>query len=325
MLSREDVQSVLTMKDALGAVEEAFRQFALGTVRMPVRSSISIDQNNGIMLTMPAYVGGDMNALGQKVVTVYPENPTKNNLPTTLATVQLLDPKTGECLAVMDGAFLTAMRTGAASGVATKYLARANSQTVGVFGAGVQAETQLEAIAEVRRIKAAKVFDTVTQRGSQYCERMSKKLKIDVKQGESTRDTLRGSDIVICASTSRVPVFDGEWLEPGMHINGIGSHTPDTRELDTTSVRRSRVIVDSREAALKEAGDLIIPFAEKAITPSQIWGELGEVIVGRREARTSDQEITLFKSVGLALQDVSTALAVYRKAIQVRKGTKVTI
>ena len=325
MLSREDVQSVLTMKDALGAVEEAFRQFALGTVRMPVRSSISIEQNNGIMLTMPAYIGGDMNALGQKVVTVYPENPTKNNLPTTLATVQLLDPKTGECLAVMDGTFLTAMRTGAASGVATKYLARANSQTVAMFGAGVQAETQLEAIAEVRRIKAAKVFDTVTQRASQYCERMSKKLRIDVKQGKSARDTLRGSDIVICASTSRVPVFDGEWLEPGMHINGIGSHTPDTRELDTTSVRRSRVIVDSREAALKEAGDLIIPFAEKAITPSQIWGELGEVIVGRREARTSDQEITLFKSVGLALQDVSTALAVYRKAIQERKGTKVTI
>ena len=325
LLSREDVQSVLTMKDAIEAVEEAFEQYALGNVKMPVRSSISVEQNRGIMFTMPAYIGGEMNALGQKVVTVYPDNPAKHNLPTILATVQLLDPKTGECLAVMDGAFLTAMRTGAASGVATKYLAGSNSATVAVFGAGVQAETQLEAVAEVRRIESAKVFDTATQRASQYCESMSKKLKINVRQSADPRETLHGSDIVICASTSRVPVFNGEWLELGMHINGIGSHSPDTRELDTTSVRRSKVVVDSREAVLKEAGDLIIPIAEKAISSEHIWSELGEVVLGKKKGRTSDQEITLFKSVGLALQDVSTALVVYRKALEQNRGTYVRI
>jgi ornithine cyclodeaminase/alanine dehydrogenase len=311
------------MKDAIGAVEEAFKQFALGNVIMPAKSPI--EQNKNVMWSMAAYVGGGMNALGQKVVTVYPENPTKHNLPTTLATVELLDPLTGECLAVMDGTFLTAMRTGAVGGVATKYLARTNSATVAVFGSGVQAETQLEAVTEVRRIDAAKVFDNVTGRASDYCQRMSKKLKIDLKEGADPRDTLRGSDIVICASTSPIPVFSGEWLELGMHINGIGSARPDIRELDTVSVRRSKVVVDSRDAALREAGDLIIPIAEKAISSEHIWGELGQVILGEKKGRTSDEEITLFKSVGLALQDVSTARVVYKKALEQNKGTNVRL
>jgi ornithine cyclodeaminase/alanine dehydrogenase len=194
-----------------------------------------------------------------------------------------------------------------------------------VFGAGVQAETQLEALTEVRRIEAAKVFDSVKGRASQYCERMSKKLKINLKEGADARDTLRGSDIVICASTSRVPVFNGDWLEFGMHVNGVGSCTPDTRELDTVSVRRSKVIVDSRDEVLREAGDLIIPIAENAITPEHIRSELGRVILDRTKGRTSDQEITLFKSVGLAIQDVSTAQAVYKKALEQNKGSYVTI
>lgn len=325
LLPQEDIQSLLTMKDAMGAVEEAFKQFALGNVKMPPRSSISVEQSKGMLLAMAAFIGGEINALGQKVVTIYPENPTKHNLPTILGTVQLLDPETGECLAVMDGTFLTAMRTGAASGVATKYLAKPDSSSVAVFGAGVQAETQLEAVAEARKINDVKVFDTSTQRASQYCERMSKKLKINVRQSAEPRDTLRGTDVVICASTSRVPVFNGEWLEPGMHINGVGSHTPDTRELDTTSIRRSKVIVDSREAALTAAGDLIMPIAEKAISSDHIWGELGEVILGKRKGRRPDLETTLYKSVGLALQDVSTASVVYEKAVQHEKGSNAKI
>jgi ornithine cyclodeaminase/alanine dehydrogenase len=313
------------MKEAIDAVEEAFKQFALGNVKMPGKSSILVEQNKGVMWTMPAYIGGGMNALGQKVVTVYPENPAKHKLPTTLATIELLNPLTGECLAVMDGTFLTAMRTGAVGGVAAKYLARTNSATVAIFGAGVQAETQLESLAEVRRIDSAKVFDNVTGRAKDYCERMSKKLAIDLEEGADPRDTLRGSDIVICASTSRVPVFSGEWLEFGMHTNAVGSYTPDIRELDTTAIRRSKVIVDSRDAALREAGDLVIPIAEKVISAEHIRGELGQVILGKTEGRSSDQEITLFKSVGLALQDVSTALVVYKKALEQNKGTNVRL
>jgi len=317
------VASLLTMKDAIEAVEEGFREFALGNVKMPVRSSVST--RGGVMFTMPAYVGGKANALGQKIVTVYPDNPAEHNLPTTLATVELLNPQTGECLTIMDGGFLTAIRTGAVSGVATKYLARTSSTRVAIFGAGAQAQTQLEAAAEVRKIEAAKVFDTVPGRAREYCERMSSKLKVELEEGRTPRDTVRGADIIICASTSSVPVFSGEWLEPGMHINGIGSFRPDIRELDTVSVQRSKVVVDSADAALSEAGDLIMPIAEKAISAGHIWAELGEIILGKKAGRTSEQEITLFKSVGLALQDVSTALMVYKRAIEQGRGINVTL
>ena len=325
ILSGDDVQSVLTMKDAIDVVEEAFKQFALGNVEMPVRASIALEQYKGLMLTMPAYIGGKLNALGQKVVTVYPENIERHKLPTILATVQLFDPETGDCLALMDGTFLTAIRTGAASGIATKYLAKSNSTCVALFGAGGQAEKQLEAVSKVRGINLAKVFDPVTQRASEYCERMSRKLGIDVKVGISPQETLRDADIIICASTSRTPVFSGDWLQPGMHINGIGSHTLDTRELDTTTVRRSKVVVDSRDAALKEAGDLLIPIAENAISSDHIWAELGDIILGTKKGRTSDQEITLFKSVGIALQDMSTAQLAYRRALEQGKGTVVKL
>jgi len=325
LLSRDDVQSVLSMKDAITAVEEAFKEFARGMVEMPVRLSIPVERYGGVMLTMPAYIGGTFDALGQKVVTVYPENQEKCKLPTILATVQLFEPKSGNCIAVLDGTIITAMRTGAVSGVATKYLALNDSKSVAVLGAGVQAETQLEAVAEERSIEVAKVYDPVEQRKALYCEKMSRKLGIVVSAARDPRQAIRGSDIVICASTARTPVFKGEWLEPGMHINATGSHTPDTRELDTATIKRSKVVVDSREAALKEAGDLLIPIGEKSISSQHIWAELGEIILGKKEGRTSSQEITLFKSVGLALQDVSTAAVAYRKAIEQRKGIEVAL
>jgi alanine dehydrogenase len=325
LLSRSEIQSILSMKEAISAVEDAFKEFARGTVQMPVRLSIPLERYRGIMLTMPAYIGGTFDVLGQKVVTIFQENQEKYKLPTILATVQLFDPRSGNCLALLDGTIITAMRTGAVSGVATKYLARKDSKCVGVFGAGVQAETQLEAVAEERSIEAAKVYDVIEQRKDQYCEKMSSKLGIDVSAARDSRQAVQGSDIIICASTARTPVFKGEWLEPGMHINAIGSYTPDARELDSTTLKRSKVVVDSREAALKEAGDLLIPIGEKVISSEHIWAELGEMILGKKQGRTSSQEITLFKSVGLALQDISTAAAAYKKAIEQHKGIEVAI
>jgi ornithine cyclodeaminase/alanine dehydrogenase len=312
------------MKDAIHAVEDAFRLFAQGLVRMPPRESIMIDQHRGQMLAMPAYIGGANDTLGQKIVTVYPENRSKG-LPTILAVVQLFDPKSGECLSVMDGTYLTAVRTGAVSGVATKYLARRDAESVAVFGAGVQAESQLEAMKEVRGILRARVFDPLAERAFRFGEDMSRKLGIGVEVAQTSKEALRGADIVICASTSSTPVFSGQWLELGMHINAVGSHNPNTRELDTEAVRRSKVIVDSREAALKEAGDLLIPISERAIASDHVWADLGEIVSAQRVGRDSDQEITLFKSVGLAIQDVSTARVVYAKAIELGKGTKIGI
>jgi len=325
LLSREEIRSVLSMKDAINAVQEAFKEFARGTVKMPVRLSVSVEDYKGVMLTMPAYIGGAFDVLGQKVVTVYPENQERQKLPTILATVQLFDPKSGRCIALLDGTIITAMRTGAVGGVATRYLATKDSRSVGVFGAGIQGETQLEAVAEERSIEVVRVYDPVEQRKIQYCKDMSRKLGLDVRAASEPVQAVRGSNIIICASTARTPVFKGEWLESGVHINAIGSYTPDTRELDTVTITRSKVVVDSREAALKEAGDLIIPIGERAISSQNIWAELGDIILGKKEGRTSDQEITLFKSVGLALQDVSTAAVAYRKAIEQHKGTEVAI
>lgn len=312
------------MKDAIHAVEYAFKLSAQGHVRMPPRASIMIDQHRGQMLAMSAYIGGAIDALGQKIVTVYPENRSKD-LPTILAVVQLFDPKSGECLSVMDGTYLTAVRTGAVSGVATKYLARRDAERVTVFGAGVQAESQLEAMKEVRGILRARVFDPIAARAIRYSEGMSEKLGIKIEVAQTPKDALREADIIICASTSSTPVFSGHWLEAGAHINAIGSHNPATRELDTDAVRRSKVVVDSREAALREAGDLLIPIAEQAITADHVWAELGEIVAGEKTGRDSDQEITLFKSVGLAIQDVSTARVAYEKAIESGKGTKIEI
>jgi ornithine cyclodeaminase/alanine dehydrogenase len=312
------------MKDAIHAVEDAFRLLAQGRVRMPPRESIAIDQHRGQMLAMPAYIGGEIDALGQKIVTVYPENRSKD-LPTILAVVQLFDPKTGECLSVMDGTHLTAVRTGAVSGVATKYLARRDAESVAVFGAGVQAESQLEAMKEVRGILRARVFDPISERALQYGENMSEKLGVRIEVAQTAREALHGADIVICASTSSTPIFSWRWLEPGTHINAIGSHMPTARELDTETVRGSKVVVDSREVALKEAGDLLIPISERAIAADHVWAELAEIVAGTKSGRESDQEITLFKSVGLAIQDVSTARVVYAKAIELGKGTKIGI
>jgi len=313
------------MEDVIEVVEDGFRQCALGNVLMPVRQTIVLGRYNGMMLMMPAYVNGEIDAMGQKVVTSYPDNPQSHNLPTILATIQLLDPKTGTCLAMMDGTSITAMRTGAASAVATKYLAKKASSRVAILGAGVQAETQLIALSKVRDISTAKVFDLSTDRKKSYCRKMSSALEFDVQPAESPEEASRNSDIIVCASTSKTPLLDRKWLAPGTHINAIGSHAPNAREVDSATILSSKLVVDSREAVLKEAGDIITPIKEGIITASHIWAELGEIVIGRKAGRTADQEITLFKSVGLAFQDISTADLAYRHAIRRNIGTSVDI
>ena len=323
LLTRKDVESALTMPDAISAVEEAFRQQQLGTVQLPLRTPIRIPQHKGTVLFMPAYIGG-MDALGMKVVKVYPENPSQHGLPTILATVLLNDPRTGELIALMDGAYLTAMRTGAASGVATKYLARPESKVVGVFGAGIQARTQLMAMCAVRPITEARVYDPAPGAASNFCRDMGAALGITARPADTARDAVEGCDIIVTASTSKTPVFDGQWLAPGAHINGVGSHALDARELDSVTIKRSKVIVDLRSAALAEAGDLVTPINAGEITADHMYAELGEIVAGK-QGRADASEITIFKSVGLAVQDVSTAIKVYELARQKGIGQEVSL
>jgi ornithine cyclodeaminase/alanine dehydrogenase len=324
ILTRDDVKSVLTMKDCIEAVEEAFKQFALGNVVMPTRPTIRIPKYKALINAMPAYIGG-MDAVGVKLVGGYLDNPTLHGLPVVQAVIVLNDGTNGSTLAVMDGTYVTAVRTGAASGVATKYLARADATTVAVIGAGVQARTQLAAVCEVRPIVSARVFAREERHRDEYAVEMSRALGIEVTPAGSAEEAVTGADIVCTASTSKSPVLEGAWLEQGVHVNCAGSHSPDARELDTATVVRSTVVVDSRDAALAEAGDLMIPIANGDITEDHIRAELGEVVAGTKPGRTDPGEITLFKSQGLAIQDVATASLVYRLATEKGIGQQVAL
>ncbi len=330
LLTRRDVESVLTMRDTIAAVEDGFRQLALGKVILPQRTAIRVGEHRGLHLGMPAYIGPASaeaaagGALGLKVVTVYPDNPAQHKLPTTIGTLLLNDPRTGALLAIMDAGFLTAMRTGAASGVATKHLARPDAHTVGVFGAGVQARTQLLAVAEVRRIERCVVCDVSADARAAFARDMSPKLGFPV---EATADPLAclDCDIVVAATSSRTPLFDGGRLKPGTHLNGVGAHSPDAREFDALTMTRSRVIADHAPACLAEAGELIIPIKEGVFSESIILASLGEVIAGTKVGRRSPDDITLFKSVGLAVQDVATAARVFELAKARGVGVEVAI
>ena len=322
LLSRQDVANLLTMKEAIEVVDEAFRQFALGQVVMPPRTIIRVAEHHGIHATMPAYISGRLNALAVKVVTAYPGNLALNDLPTIMGLVLLNDQRTGAPLAVMDAGFLTAVRTGATSGVATKYLARQDVSAVGVLGGGVQAQTQLEGICAVRRVESVHVYDVDAARARSYAEQAQRHLNVSVVPVSEPQKAVAGQDIVILATSATQPVIDGNWLEPGQHINAIGSHTPQTRELDTTAVVRAKVVPDFIDACLVEAGDIIIPIAEGAITREHLHASLGEIVVGRKQGRENVQEITLFKSVGLAFQDVAVASLVLRRAREEGAGTE---
>jgi ornithine cyclodeaminase/alanine dehydrogenase len=325
LLSKKDVASILTMEDCLSAVENAFGELARGNADMPQRAVIRVADHKGLFLGMPAFIGGDLNALGLKVVTVYPENPSKHDMPTTLGTLMLCDPATGQAVAIMDAGYLTAVRTGAASGVATKYLAREDCKTCVVFGAGVQAKKQLEAIKIVRPPEKTYVIDIVKDARDAFAAEMSEALDMNVVPTEDVEGAVREADIIVTASSSHDPLFDGEWLKPGAHVNNIGSHSPDARELDTTTVKRSKFVADLKAANLAEAGDILIPIQEGAVTEDHIYASLGEIVIGAKPGRENDREITVFKSCGLAIQDVSTALAVYTKARESGIGVEVAL
>jgi alanine dehydrogenase len=317
VLSRRDVELLLTMPEAIDAVEEGFRQYALGHVTMPQRLATPVQPHNGLHLSMPAFVGGEGDnpgTLSIKIVTVFGDNPSRYGEPTIQGVVLLHDAATGRPLALMDAEQLTAMRTGAAGGVATNYLARENATVATIFGSGVQAVTQLQAVCAVRGIQRAFVYSLNAAGDLQYAQQMTAQLGIPVVRAPDARTAVEAAHVICTATNSPQPLFDGAWLQPGVHINAIGAYTRTMRELDTTAIQRSRVFVDGRQAAQTEAGDIVIPMSEGAITPDHIRGELGEVICGRVPGRLDPTDITIFKSVGMAVQDAVAAAAIYAQA-----------
>jgi len=326
ILTREEVAKAVKMAEAIETVKKAFIQLSSGKVEMPLRTQVPVEKQKGVTLFMPAYLA-DSDAMGAKIVSVFPNN-QKRNLPTVHAVVIVVDAETGRPTAVMDGTYLTALRTGAASGVATDILSRKDARVAAIFGAGTQSRTQLEAICTVRSIKKVWVYDAVPRIASAYVEEMKKHgspIPQDIFVSESPKQAVSEADIICAATTSFQPVFNDSDLKPGVHINGVGSYTPEMQEIPAPTVVQSKVIVDSRQAALAEAGDLIIPIEGGLISDKHIHGEIGELAAGKISGRESEEETTFFKSVGLAVQDVSVAELVLRRTRELGLGNDVDI
>ncbi|MGQ9598704.1 MAG: ornithine cyclodeaminase family protein [Anaerolineae bacterium] len=326
ILSSSDVRQAVTMAEAIQAVKEAYIQLSAGQAVVPLRTPVPVEKRNGVTLFMPAYLA-QSDALGAKIVSVFPGNLARG-LPLIHALVIVVDAETGCPIAIMDGTYLTALRTGAASGVATDLLARPEASVVAIFGAGAQARTQLEAVCTVRDIRQVWVYDVVADSVTAYVKEMKQRgrpIPSEIHIASSPAQAVREADIICTATTSRTPVFDNADLKPGVHINGIGSYTPEMQEVPAETVARARVVLDSRLASLAEAGDLIIPLQKGLIQEKDIHGEIGEVAAGKIPGRQSAEEITFFKSVGVAVQDVAVATLILRRATDLGLGVLVDL
>jgi ornithine cyclodeaminase/alanine dehydrogenase-like protein (mu-crystallin family) len=322
-LSARDVAQALPMAEAVEVMKDAFRQLSAGQAVLPPRTHIEATQPRGDALFMPSCLPA-IRRMGIKVVTLFPGN-APLGLPLLQAVMLVLDAGTGTPLAVMDGTSLTAIRTGAASGAATDLLARPDAATAAIFGAGPQARTQLEAVWTVRRLRRAMVFDVSAERAAAFAREMAARLGIPVEAAGSAAAALAGADVVCTVTTALAPVFEDGDLAPGVHINAVGSYKPSVREVPAETVRRARVVVDHLPSALAEAGDLLIPMAEGLITKEHIAAELGEIVSGRKKGRESPGQVTLFKSVGVAVQDLAAADRALANAERLNLGTEVAL
>jgi alanine dehydrogenase len=292
-LDETAVAHLLRMEEVIPAMGRALADFSNGKVVQPVRTMLPVAEHQGFLGLMPAYTGA---ALGTKLVAFYPRN---TDVPTHHAKILLFKPETGEPLATMDGRLITEVRTAAVSALATERLARPDASVLAIIGSGVQARSHLEALRLVRDFREVRVWSP--RRAAAFANEHG------VHAAVSAEEAVRGADVVVTATTSQTPVLSGEWLSPGAHVNAVGAPRPGWRELDDEVLRRTRVYVDSREAAVKESGDII--------AAGEIFAEIGEVVAGTKTGRRSDEEVTLFKSLGLAVEDVATAELVYRKAL----------
>ncbi len=322
LLKREDVQQLLDMPATIEILEQAFAELSAGRVNMPQRTVLKVEQGPGVALFMPAFIPR-MSALGTKVVTVFGRNPAERELPAVLGTIILLDALTGQPVCIMEGGFLTAMRTGGASGVATKFLARRDARVHALFGAGVQAKAQAQAVAAVRQLERCVVFSADPPEQQRiFAEWVGKVTQVPTTVAASAREAVEQCDILTLATSAANPVIESAWVKPGTHINGIGAHAPAMREIDAETVIRSKVVCDLTSACMAEAGDLMLPADSGQWHWERVHGDLGQVVCGDVAGRENPQEITLFKSVGLAVQDLSVAYHVFLRALEDGVGTE---
>src|SRR4030067_3436264 len=322
LLLRDDqVKKLLSISEVIKAVEMAFEQKGIGRVQMPAKVYLYFKKYNGDLRTMPSYLEQlDISAV--KIVNVHPDNPSKHKLPTVMAVIILVDPSRGIPLAIMGGTTVTDMRTGAAGGIAAKFLARKDSKIVGLVGAGAQARSPLMELFEVyKKLDEIRVWsrNPETKRILLFeAEREYGNLCKFVPE-ESVRKTVEGADIVVTTTPSREPLVMNDMISPGMHINCIGADAIGKEELDPSILQRAKIVIDDWEQA-SHSGEINVPLSDKIITKEDVWAEIGEIVAGLKPGRISEDEITVFTSTGLAVQDAVTAKIAYDKALQKRIG-----
>ncbi|MBF0276997.1 MAG: ornithine cyclodeaminase family protein [SAR324 cluster bacterium] len=322
ILSAAEVEELLSMETAIELMRDAFAIISNGSSQVPVRTVLPIEEYHGASLTMPSYIS-NKRVFGIKSVTAFLNNPTLS-LPAIQAIYLLFDAATGQLKCLMDADTMTMLRTGAGAGLATELLAREDAAILAVFGTGVQARGQMEAICAVRAIQKIYVFCRDGEKGEKFCQNMSERLQKDISLARSI-DLLKEADIVSTATSSSSPVFEHHNLKPGVHINSVGSFTAKMAEVPSETVCLSKLVVDQREAALKEAGDLLKPIEEGKITKDYIFAELGEIVLKQKTGRKNNSEITFFKSVGNAVQDLVCADMIEQQARHNKMGSPLNL
>ncbi|WP_148556706.1 ornithine cyclodeaminase family protein [Terrisporobacter glycolicus] len=323
LLSRKDIKKVFTMKDAIETNKECFKLFSEGKSEVPLRTTIQAPNHNGVFLFMPSYVE-ELDAAGLKVVNIFPEN-VKENLPTAPAQVLLIDGKTGIVTAILDGTYVTQLRTGASSGAAFDLFAIKNAKIGALIGTGGQAATQLEAMMVARELDEVRIFDLDEKRRQAFVSEMQKELKCyntKIVEATSSDNAIENADIIVTVTPSTKPVFDGTKVKKGATVSCVGAYQHHMQEMDPAILpRASKIYFDSEEAVLSEAGDILIPLEQGIITKDDFTGDIGDVLLGKVVGRENDEEIIVYENVGIGVLDLMTARAIYLKAVEAEVGT----
>lgn len=319
ILNSSQVKQLLLIVDCIELMADALAALSRDEVYQPLRTIVRPPGARGLLGLMPAYRSGERGAFGLKAICVFPENPSQGK-DAHQGAVTLFSRETGELLALMNASEITAIRTAAVSAVATRLLAREDAGDLALIGAGVQARSHLPALACVRTIKRTRVVARNFDHAQRFADEMQPNFPFPIEPVRNNEDAVRDADLIVTATSSLEPVINKEWVSPGTHINAIGTHSPSSREIDGATMAASRIFVDRRESALNESGDYLLAAKEGLVSPESIIGEIGELLIQKKTGRTSSTEITLFKSLGLAIEDVACADYLYRKALADRAG-----
>jgi ornithine cyclodeaminase len=322
-LNEEQVKSLLPMGDLIDSMETALGRFSAGEVLQPVRTVLMVGPTRAYFGLMPAFIP-QPSSLGAKLVTVFSTNAARQ-LPSHLATILLLDPDTGALQAIMDGRYITEARTAAVSAVSVRHLARKDASTLAIIGTGVQAQSHVEALPHVRTLREIRVWSPNATSRDRFARDMKNHAAVPLRITQSAEEAVRGADVVVLVTSSPTPVIEDSWVSNGAHVISVGACRPDQREMSPALVARARLFVDSKAAALVESGDVVQGMAEGRFASDHVRGELGAVVLGRTEGRTGNAEVTIFKSLGMAVEDVVAADLALRRAAEAGVGTELTL